>query len=408
MKKLLVFILSLTLLVPTLWAQQGVQGKNVELGSFLPLSGAVGFIGQGVKEGIETYVKYFNAELKLNGHQLRMHFVDDQFVAEKSVQAARDLIENKKVFALVGSVGTPGIVASMDYIAGKGIPYIYHGSGVPVLYDPPKKNVFPVQPSYIGEGRVMVKFIADFLKKKKIVLIYQNDEAGQGALDGMNELLPQYRRRGVTLLDKIPINLTDSDFSPVIARVKNLNPDAVVVFAMGGRATGIVKSARDAGMNLKKTPFLTTYVNSDPIMFKLAGNSWNDVYVAAWAAPTTGDYFKNFMRVWKQYSGLAKDPSPYNIAGWIAMEVFIEGMKRTKGALNWANYIKAMETFHEGGGWPQDGNGMAYRLSYKPWNANDKTCRLPQSFLYFVYGEKKQYQLYKKAKNLEDLFIPTH
>lgn len=410
MRRIAVVLFASLLLAPGLWANQGIEGNTIKLGGFMPLSGVVGFIGDGVRIGIATYVKYFNAELSkdFGGKQLDFTALDDAFVAEKAVQAVKDLVENRKVFALMGSVGTPGVVGTFDYIVKKGIPYVYQGSGVTVLYRPPQRNVFPVQPAYIYEGRVMVKFIADFLQKKKIVLIYQNDEAGEGVIAGIEEMLPTYTRKGVVVLDKIPVAMTETDFTSVINRVKNLNPDVVIAFAFGGRAIGIVRTAREAGMDLKKTPFLTTYVNSDPIMFKLAGNLWNDVYVGAWARPTGGDYYKNFMRVWKQYSGQKLDPSPYNIAGWIAAETFVEGLKRTLkkfGNLTWDNYIKAMETFGEKGGWSE---GMAYKLAYKPFNAKDPNCRNPQAYLYFIVGVKKEYQMYKKADKLEDLYIPAY
>jgi branched-chain amino acid transport system substrate-binding protein len=412
MKKLLMLLLAVTVLVPSLWADQGIKGKNIELGSFLPLSGPVGFIGQGVRLGMETYAKWFNAEIKTGGKNLKLSFEDDQFKAEKSVQAVKNLVNNQKVFAIVGAVGTPGIVASLDFIVKTGIPFVYQGTGVSVLYDPPKRNVFPVQPSYVFEGRLFVKFIAEELKKQKIAVVFQNDagvsDASAGAIQGMKQVLRSYRRQGVRIIGEIPMSRTDASYSPVANRIKQLDPDAVVVFAFGGAAIAVIKAAHEAGIDVKKTPFLTTYVNSDPIMFALAGRYWNDVYVGAWAKPTGGDYFKNFMRVWKQYSGSKRDPSPYNIAGWIAMETFKEGLERAVnrfGNISWNNYIKAMETFHEGGGWS---DGMAYKLSYKPYKANDPTTRYPQAYMYFIYGENKEYKLYKKTKSLEELFMSAY
>lgn len=413
MKKIMLTLLALLLVLPVVsGAQQGVQGKKVSVGSFLPMSGPVAFIGRGVREGMDTYIKYFNQEIKTGGYNFEGFFMDDAFEAAKSISIVRDLSENKKVFAIVGAVGTPGILGSLEFIKRKGIPFVYQGSGVSELYDPPVRNVFPVQPSYVGEGRLFGKFIAEHLKKKKIAYVFQRDagviEAAEGTKKGMNEMIAQYRRQGLRIVGEIPFGRADSDLSPVANRIKQLDPDVVVIFAMGSAAVGIVKSAREAGIDLKKIPFVTTYVNSDPIFFKLAGDMWNDVFIGAWAKPDSGDYFKNFMRVWKKYSGTTRDPSPYNIAGWIAMEVFAEGFNRMIkkfGTANWNNYISAMETFHEGGGWS---DGMAYKLAYKKFDPKDKLCRYPQNYQYFIVGVDRKYQLYKKAKNLEDLFMAAY
>ncbi len=409
MKKFLILLFSIILVVPS-WGNE-VKGKTIKIGSFMPLSGPLGFIGNGVKQGMETFIKWYNADIKVSGYKIKSYIIDDKFEAAQSVAAVKDLVENKKVFALVGAIGTPGILASMEYIGRKGLPFIYQGSGVSQLYNPPKRNVFPVQPSYVGEGRLFIKFISKFLKKKRIVYVYQNDagvsEASEGVLQGMKSILRKFRRKGVKIVGKIPMSRTDNDLSPVANRIKQLKPDAVVVFAFGPAAVSTIKASREAGINLKKIPFITTYVNADPIYFRLAGNLWNDVYVGSWPKPDTGKYFKNFLRVWKKYSRRRRDPSPYNIAGWVAMETFAEGLKRTIkrfGALNSNNFIRAMETFHEKGGWS---GGMAYKLSYKKYNKRDLSCRFPQNHEYFLVGKKKRYELYKNAKSLKDLYMPA-
>lgn len=409
MKKFLSFTLFLLFCSKMVWAEQGVTKDTIEIGSFLPLSGTVGFIGDNFRKGMETYIKWYNEEVKTGGKKINATFIDDQFTAEKSVQAAKELVDNKNVFAVVGAVGTPGIVASMDFIVKKGIPFVYQGSGATVLFDPPKRNVFPVQPSFIGEGRVMVKFILDHLKKKRIAVVYQNDEAGSGVLAGIDEIIPVYKRKGVSIIEKIPVSLTDTDFNPVISRLKQANPDAVIVFVYGGKALGIVKSAREAGMDLKKIPFVTTYVNGDPIMFKLGGNMWNDVYAGNWFTPAHSKSYQNFQKAWVKYSGSTQAPSNYSIAGWAAMEVFAEGLKRTISKygqnITWENYIKSMETFHEKGGWS---DGIAYKLSYKPFNAANKSCRYPQSYMYFMLGVDKKYKLYQESADLNNIFIPFY
>lgn len=417
MKKLIIAVLAVVIAVPSLWATQGVSGRTVKIGSYLPLSGPVGFIGQGVKKGMDVYIKWFNAELyrKFGGKKIEITYNDDQFKAEKSVQAAKNLVDGKKVFALVGAVGTPGILASLGYIKQKGIPFVYQGTGVPKLYLPPSRNVFPVQPSYIFEGRIFIKYIADHLKKKKIAFVYQSDagvkEASDGTLIGMKQMLRKYRRKGVKIVASIPFSRGDGNFSPVASRIKDSGADAVVLFAFGGAAVAVVKAAREAGMNLKKLPFVTTYVNSDPIYFTLGGAAWNDVHVAAWAKPPVGSkgrrYARKFARVWRKYSGSRKAASPYNIAGWIAMETFSEGLKRTIkrfGRINWNNYIKAMETFHERGGWS---DGMAYRISYKKFNGRPSS-RFPQAYMYFVYGVNKKYKVYTRSRSLNRIFIPAY
>ncbi|PKL15327.1 MAG: hypothetical protein CVV50_00475 [Spirochaetae bacterium HGW-Spirochaetae-6] len=410
MKKIYSVLSSFLFLFPVLsGAQQGIEGKTLKVGSFLPLSGPVAFIGRGVRQGMDTFIKYFNQELKTGGYTLESYFLDDGYDSVKSLSIVRDLTENKKVFALVGAVGTPGILGSLDYIRRTGMPFVYQGSGVTPLHNPPSRNIFPVQPSYEAEGRVFGNFIVNHLKLQKVVYVFQRDigvvEAAEGALRGLYEMAGRYRGKGLQVVSSIPFSSTDADLSPVVHRIKQLGPDAVVVFAFGEAVLELVKAARQGGMNLKQTPFITTYANSDPIFFRMAGGVWNDIYVGAWVKPAESESYENFVRIWKKHADVSRGPSFYNIAGWMAMEVFAEGLARTVKnfpELNWRNFIAAMETFHEDGGWS---GGLSYKLSYTRCNGYDQKCRYPQNYQYFIVGVEGRYQLYKKTANLNELYI---
>jgi len=62
MKKLLTLMSALLFVFTAtfLSADQGIEGNTIKIGSFLPLSGALGGIGSGLKVGMETYIKYEN------------------------------------------------------------------------------------------------------------------------------------------------------------------------------------------------------------------------------------------------------------------------------------------------------------------------------------------------------------
>jgi hypothetical protein len=79
----------------------------------------------------------------VNGRKIKLIVEDDGFQPSRSIAATKKLIEQDKVFALVGTLGTPGVQATIDYIQSKKVPSIYHGSGISELAFPPKKYFLP-------------------------------------------------------------------------------------------------------------------------------------------------------------------------------------------------------------------------------------------------------------------------
>lgn len=363
-------------------------GPILELGSVLPLTGPMGAFGQQWRRGMEVFLKYYHAEKKTGGKEIQIIFADDGFKPEKTLQQVRNLTENKKVFALVGSLGSPASQNIMDYVVAAAIPWIAPGSGSMLFNQPPRRNIFPLQPSFFYEGRVMVRFAAEALKKGRMAVIYQNDELGRSALEGVKSLYAERGRRYGLLLDAVPVNIKDRDFSAVAGRIAASNPESVAVFGFGKTAADILTALKRAGILSGNTALLTTYINADPFVFQMGEPSlWEGVYTASWIKP----YSKDFLKIWKKYSGTETPPSVYEASGWAAMELFAEGLIRAlsknPAELDWRSYQAALESFKE----DQFNEGLSFRVAYSRYYSKNPFCRSPQVGLYFMKAEKGRY-----------------
>ncbi|MGI1690294.1 ABC transporter substrate-binding protein [Thermoanaerobacter uzonensis] len=361
---------------------QGVTDTTVKVGTTLALTGPVAVIGTPMLHGMQAYFNYINDQGGVNGRKIELIYKDDQFNPAVTVQKTQELVEQDKVFALVGTLGTPGLLASMDYIVQKGIPDVYQGSGSSKFAIPFKKNYFPVQPNYTTEGHVLAQYAVDNLNAKNIVIIYQNDEQGT---EGLNAIKEQLEKLGKSDLLKavVPFNTTDVDFSTPVLKAKEANGDVVILLGTAKPLAGIAVKAKEIGY---KPQFLASYVVSDLTMFKLAKDAWNGAIVAGWAYPIYGKTenepkVKLFLDTIKKYFP-NETPSGYHVAGWIAAQTFVEGLKRAGDNLTWDGFIKAMETFKD---WNE---GLAYKLTYT------ETDHSPQRAMYFmkaIYKNENKY-----------------
>ena len=85
---------------------QGVTENEILIGHIAPQTGPVA-IYDVVRKGIQSYFDYVNENGGVNGRQLKLIAYDDQFQPAKTVQLAKRLVEDDKVFAMLADVCTP-------------------------------------------------------------------------------------------------------------------------------------------------------------------------------------------------------------------------------------------------------------------------------------------------------------
>lgn len=323
---------------------QGVTKDTVKVGNSIATSGPLAPVGVPFKAGIEAYFLMVNEAGGVDGRKIEYVHQDDEFNPEKGKAAMDMLINDEKIFALVGHFGTPIVGATLNDIREIGIPAVYFATGTGILYNEKapdsERCTFPVQPVYPMEGRIMTAWAVGEFDAKSIGVIYTNDDAGKDLLGGIQNEAEKVG--GVTVVaEQVPPNA--EDVSAAVIKLKNEDVDVVVIAAIQGTFPQIAKEMAKQGLN--KTT-LTTYVNSDQRMTAAVKDTVNgqfDIYSDAWVdmtKPAIKDY-----REWIQKtSDEDLSSNAYAMTGWIAAHFFVEGLKNVEGDLTWDSYIAAMES----------------------------------------------------------------
>jgi branched-chain amino acid transport system substrate-binding protein len=329
---------------------QGVTDESVKIGTIGVQSGALAFIGTPYFEGMEAYLKKVNDEGGVNGRTIELVKKDDEFKPDKAVQAMESLVYDDEVFAIVGQLGTPGVMATESIVQEEGIPSVYFGSGAKQLTQS-GGNFFPVQPNYYYEGKLMAKYALEKFSAKNIVVIYQNDDVGRDGLEGFAEGLKELGAEGALKEEgKLAIGAADTDFTVPVQKAKSLNPDVVIVYSLAGATTGILKEFEKVNFNV---PMITTYSNADASFLALAApgapNVIKNLYVMGWV-DAGADKLQPLLDAMAKYFPDQKVINAYTMAGWVAAETFVAGLKEAGDNLSWEGYIEAMNglTFTDG------------------------------------------------------------
>jgi ABC-type branched-subunit amino acid transport system substrate-binding protein len=174
----------------------GVTAKSITIGGTFPLTGPVASYAP-IAVGMRTYFSYINArrgpdgKRGVMGRQIIWKAYDDAYNPANTVQLTRRLVEQDKVFATVGQLGTEHNLAVREYLNQRKVPQTLVSTGASYFGAQGKQFPWTIgwQPDYIAEGRLYGLHIKNNQRGKKIGILYQNDDYGKDYLYGVKYAL---------------------------------------------------------------------------------------------------------------------------------------------------------------------------------------------------------------------------
>ena len=340
---------------------QGVTDTTILVGNAAATSGAYAAVGVPFNAAIEAVFKQVNDAGGIDGRTIQFTHYDDAFDAAQGLTYTTKLIEEDKVFALVGHFGTPTVGATLDLIQEVGVPMVYAATGINALYfqESVGNPVLAVQPIYKTDGRIMAARAINeavygtnhdeaFPTGGKIGVIYTSDDVGQSLLEGIQL---EADLEGMT--DQFIYQAVTAGSVNTAVTIFKAQCVSAVLLAMNQEPFGYaLTSMSNLSLNV---PVFTSYVNADVTVVDhlrysenrpIYTNAWVDIYSekgqADLGAYVTCIANSDLDEATKTlYYG-----NSFAIAGYIAATVFVEGLQRVADNgddLTWANYIAAME-----------------------------------------------------------------
>ena len=158
----------------------GITNDSILLGATVPLSGdEVAYAA--VARGANAYFQYVNDHGGVRGRKVRYLFVDDAYDPSETVRKTRELVENDKVFAIFGSVGTEHVLAVRPYLNQLGIPQLFVGSGLSALALERRRYPWSMGflPRFAGEGALYGRYVKRTRPRSRIAVLREDSEYGE-------------------------------------------------------------------------------------------------------------------------------------------------------------------------------------------------------------------------------------
>jgi ABC-type branched-subunit amino acid transport system substrate-binding protein len=315
-------------------AEDGVTDKEIRIGMANALTGPASGLGLDLKAGADAFLAKLNAAGGVNGRKIVLVSKDDGYEPEKSATATKALIEQDKVFALFGYVGTPTSAAAVPLAARASVPYLFPFTGAEFLRNPVNKFVFNVRASYFDETEVMVERLTKDAGAKKIALFIQDDAFGEAGKAGVNRAL---HKRDMKVAEEARYKRNTLDVDEGLAKIKAAAPDGVVFIGTYASLAAVVKKAKAQGIKAK---FMTVSFIGTAGFIREAGADGDGVYITqVMPSPDSGaPVVKQFLQDMKG------GPVNYSsLEGYVDAAVLAEALKKAGSTPTRAGFLSALE-----------------------------------------------------------------
>jgi len=227
----------------TVWAADspGVTDSEIRIGQTAALSGPAAQFGQFARANV-AFFKMVNDRGGINGRKVELIVADDEYVPNKSFEAARKLVEQDKVAFMYGSFGTPTNSAQAPYLNRNGIPQLLIGTGADKWGD---TKLYPwtmgFQPSFRQEARIYARHALQANAAVKVGVLYQNDDFGRDYLKGVQDVLGKSQAQ--QLVKAVSYETTDATVDSQVVSLQAAGADVIVLAAIPKFAGQAIRKA---------------------------------------------------------------------------------------------------------------------------------------------------------------------
>ena len=319
---------------------QGVSKTEISIGSIQDLSGPLAGFGKQIRLGMLLRVEEANEQGGVGGRKLKLTIEDSGYDPKKAVLAAQKLVNQDKVFAVVGHLGTAQNNAAMPVQFEKNVFNFFPVTAAREMFDPFHRMKYAFAATYYDQIRQTLPRLVKEKAAKKVCTIYQDDEFGLEVLRGAEAGL---KTMNMELVEKTSYKRGATDFSSQVAKMKAAGCDFVVLGTIIRETIGTIAESRKTGFS--PTFFGSSAAYTD-LIHKLGGKAMDGMYATMTVQNPYTDDASQPVRFWanKYKTKFNEDPTVFSVYGYNIVDAFMRAASKAGPNLNVDSFIKAMDT----------------------------------------------------------------
>jgi branched-chain amino acid transport system substrate-binding protein len=322
-------------------AQQGVSKTEITLGSIQDLSGPIAGFGKQARLGMLLRVDEINEQGGINGRKLKIIVEDSAYDPKKAVLAAQKLVNQDKIFMMVGHIGTAQNLAAMPVQFDKNVINFFPITAAREMYEPFHKLKYSFAATYFDQMRNATPKLVKEKNVKKVCTMYQDDEFGLEVMRGAEAGL---KTLNMEFAEKTSYKRGATDFSSQVAKMKSSGCEMVVLGTIIRETIGAIGESRKTGFN---PVFLGSSAAYTDLIHKLGGPAMNGLYATMTVQNPYLDEASQPIRFWanKYKTKFNEDPTVFSVYGYSIIDTFAKVAQKAGPNLTTESFIKVMDSF---------------------------------------------------------------
>jgi len=320
----------------------GVTDSEIVLGQHTPLSGSYAAVYAPIASAQQAYFDYVNSQGGVCGRSIVLKVEDDFYDPARALDVTKRLVEQDKVLAIVGGLGTAPHSAVYEYLNEKRVPDLFVSSGARKWGSDPKHFPYTIGfiTDYTSEGAIIGKYISAHFPGQKVGLLYQNDDFGKDGLAGLRAGVVAEKNELVSLQS---YESSDVDIRSQVLNLRDAGVEVVVGYSLPGFSAQLISGASRMGW---KPEIILSYVNTDPVMFEYVPKEvMEGVLATGYLIPpdrTDETAIAQHRQIMGDHDG--PQPSNYSLYGQALAETVVKVLGDTCGDLTREGLLRAAES----------------------------------------------------------------
>ncbi|HXF97846.1 MAG TPA: ABC transporter substrate-binding protein [Gaiellaceae bacterium] len=341
--------------------ETGITARTIVIGGTFPLTGPAAAYAP-IPVGMRAYFSYINArrgpdgKRGIYGRQIVWKYYDDGYNPANTIQLTRRLVEQDKVFATVGQLGTEHNLAVRPYLNQRKVPQVLVSTGASYWGTQYREYPWTIgwQPDYIAEGRLYGLHIKQNQRGKKIAVLYQNDDYGKDYLYGLRAALGKaYADQYIVAQEAYEV--TAPDVRSQMARIRASGAEVFVIlatpaFAIQSYAFGKALGFRPDQIYVNSVAATAAFLN---VAVQRAGADYVDgslsvTYLKDPSNPAQANdpAIREYRRIMERYAPGTNPANQLYLYGVAKAETFVQAMYKAGRNPTRAGLMNALLSFN--------------------------------------------------------------
>ena len=315
-------------------ATAGGAAAQIKLGVAGPLTGGSAAFGAQLKNGVEQAVEDINAAGGILGQKITLSVGDDRADPKEGVSVANKLVGDGVKF-VVGHFNSGVTIPASEVYQENGMLVITPAATNPKVTERSLWNVFRTCGRDDQQGGIAGGIIAEQFKGKKVAVVHDKTTYGQGLADETRKAM---NAKGVKEVSYEGVNKDDKDFTALVSKLKQVNPDLVYWGGLHDTGGIILRQMRDQGL---KATFMGGDGITDDEFAVIAGPGAEGTLMTFSPDPRLNPAAKAVVEKFRKKNF---EPQAYTLYSYAAVEIIKQAAEQAKSL----DTKKVAEVMHSG------------------------------------------------------------